>query len=495
MNPFPKSCTEDQSDLPDAGAGQLIAAIEVVVYLALTASATFCFVMGWLSCEAAGVLTALLLVSLIVLAWKRFDGGRHPCFLFLCMLTLFQAGRLIAYCAGEITDIFRVTLMTAYQFDVSRNVSGMALLSLALSALCIYAPCRWIDLSPAVLPPRTGSCDRYLPYLYFLLCLTMPLQLFKNYRYYEYAQDHGGYLVFFVDHGGLAASIPLAVRATSLISLPAFIGIFVLERRTKFLWTAAMVYFMITAPILLIGSRGAIFSLTVSLWYLAKVKSGQHASLYRAGILAAMLVLAAGLIGSMRVDHRESRPLSGPSQFIPTQGVSFLATQGVSFDVTEVAIAYRRHFAPYVISYLTTELRSAFVASDQTNYVLGRSFADDMSSFLNPTAYQFGFGSGSSYVAETYVVGGLGGVALISVFLGVLLHGMHRCARNSAGLFVVGMILPDVLWMARGGLLDWVSSAIRVGISILILLVGWNLFQAVARMGGVLGLGNRALDR
>ena len=487
MNPFPKTCAEDRSDLPDAGAVQLIAAIEVVMYLAMTATATFCFVMGWLSCEAAGVLTALLMVSLIVLAWKRFDGGRHPCFLFLCMLTLFQAGRLIAYCAGEITDIFRVTLMTAYQFDVSRDVSGMALLSLAVTALCIYAPCRWSYLSPAVLLPRTGSCDRYLPYLYFLLCLTMPLQLFKNYRYYEYAQDHGGYLVFFVDHGGLAASIPLAVRATSLISLPAFLGIFVLERRTKFLWTAAMFYFLITAPILLTGARGAIFSLIVSLWYVAKVKSGRHASLYGAGILAAMLVLLAGSIGSMRVDHGDSRPLFGPSQFV--------ATQGVSFDVTEVAVAYRRQFAPYVISYLAAELRSAFVASDQTNYVLGTNFADDMASFLNPTAYHFGFGSGSSYVAEAYVVGGLGGVTLISALIGLLLHGMHRWARNAPGLFFVGMVLPDVLWMARGGLLDWVSSSLRVGLSIFILLVGWTLFQAVVRMGVVLGPGNRALDR
>jgi hypothetical protein len=405
MNPFPKSYPEDRSDLLAAGAVRFDAAIEVVVYLALTATATFCFVMGWLSCQAAGVLTALLLVSLIVLAWKRFDGGRHPCFLFLCMLTLFQAGRLIAYCSGEITDLFRITLMTSYQFDVSREVSGLALLSLALSALCIYAPCRWSYLSPSVLLPRTGSCHRYLPYLYFLLCLSMPLQLFKNYRYYEYAQDHGGYLVFFVDHGGLAASIPLAVRATSLISLPAFIGIFVLERRKKFLGTAAIVYFLITAPILLTGSRGAIFSLIVSLWYVAKVKSGRQASLWGAGILVATLVLVASSIGSMRVDHGDSRPLFGPSQFI--------ATQGVSFDVTQVAVAYRQHFAPYVASYLVTELRSAFVASDQTNYVLGKSFADDMASFLNPAAYRLGFGSGSSYVAEAYIVGGLGGVALI----------------------------------------------------------------------------------
>src|SRR6202521_1550564 len=115
------------------------AALEVLGYLTAVAAAPLCFFMGWLTCNGAAVLAVLLLLSLIGLAWKRFDGGRHPCFFFLCMLTLFQAGRLIAYCAGGETDIFRITLMTADQFDVSRNVAGSVLLLITLSAICIYA--------------------------------------------------------------------------------------------------------------------------------------------------------------------------------------------------------------------------------------------------------------------------------------------------------------------------------------------------------------------
>ena len=248
---------------------KLGAALEVLGYLMAVSAATVCFLMGWLSCERAAVLTLLMLVSLMGLAWKRFDGGRHPCFFFLCMLTLFQAGRLVAYCAGGMTDIFRITLMTSYPFGVSRDVAALVLLSIALSAICIYAPCRWSYRSFS--PLRSGSFGRFLPYLYFLLSLSVPVQLYKNYRYYEYAREHGGYLVFFIDHGGLASSIPMAVRAISLISLPAIVGIFVLERRKKILWTAAAVYFLVAAPVLLTGSRGAIFSLILSLWYLAKV--------------------------------------------------------------------------------------------------------------------------------------------------------------------------------------------------------------------------------
>jgi hypothetical protein len=460
------------------------AALEVLGYLTVITAATLGFVAGWLTLDQAAVFTLLLLLSLVGLAWTRFDGGRHPCFFFLCLLTLFQAGRMLAHCFGQVTDIFRVTLMTSYQFSVSRDVAGTVLLAIALSAVCIYAPCRWNhrSFSPAGFPPSSlpgrGSFARFLPYLYFLLALSVPVQLYKNYRYYEYARDHGGYLVFFIDHGGLAASVPVAVRAISLVSLPAFVGIFVLESRKKFLRAAVAVYFVITAPVLLTGSRGAIFSLIISLWYLARVKSGKRARVYAVGLLAAGLVGAGALIGSFRIEDGESRALAGSAQF--------LADQGNSLNVTEVAVAYRRRFAPHIVSYLATELQSAFVAGDQANYVAGARFSDDIAMFLNPVAYQLGFGSGSAYLAEAYVAGGLWGVVLASGLLGALLQGMHGGARNPLGLFLVGMILPDVFWMSRGGLLDWVSASLRVGISVLLLLVGWWLYQAMIRVGGAL---------
>lgn len=463
---------------------QFGAALEVLGYLAAVAAATLCFLMGWLTCEGAEVLTALMLVSLIGLAWKRFDGGRHPCFFFLCTLTLFQAGRLLAYCAGGESDIFHVTLLTWYQFGVSRNVAALALLSIALSAICIYAPCRWNYRSFS--PPRNGSFGRFLPYLYVLLWLSVPVQLFKNYRYYEYAKEHGGYLVLFLDHGGMASSVPLAVRAISLISLPAFVGIFVLDGRKKFVRTATAVYFLMVAPVLLTGSRGAIFSLVLSLWYVAKVKCRKRARLYAVGFLGVGLVLMGALIGSLRVEYGKSRPLAGPFQF--------LASQGASLNVTEVAIAYRRRFAPYLASYLAGELQSAFVAPDQANYMVGKHFNDDVAMFLNPTDFLLGHGTGSAYLAEAYLVGGLWGIVLVSGLLGALLHGMHAYSGNPLQLFLVAMILPDVLWMARGGLLEWVSVSLRVGISMLLLLLGWYLYQAIARIGCVLWRTDYAMD-
>src|ERR1700676_3731223 len=141
MNSSPTTYRASSAESPELSP-KFGAALEVLGYLTAVAAATLCFLMGWLTRNGAAVLTVLLLVSLIGLAWKRFDGGRHPCFFFLCMLTLFQGGRLIAYCAGAETDIFRITLMTSEPFDLPRDVAAVTLLLIVVSAICIYAPCR-----------------------------------------------------------------------------------------------------------------------------------------------------------------------------------------------------------------------------------------------------------------------------------------------------------------------------------------------------------------
>src|SRR5271157_5305555 len=100
------------------------AALEVLIYLAGVGLGTLCFLLGWLSPNGAAVLTVLLLASLIVLSWRRFDQGRHPCFLFLGTLMLFQGGGLLAYCLGADNDPLRVQIMTPIPFYVSRDEVG-----------------------------------------------------------------------------------------------------------------------------------------------------------------------------------------------------------------------------------------------------------------------------------------------------------------------------------------------------------------------------------
>lgn len=454
----------------------LAAALEIFGALGLVAFSALLFAAGFIGPTGAAHLTLALLVALAALAWRNFSGGCHPGFFFLALLALFQGGRLSAWGPEADTEIFRVTLMTSTQFDPPRDAAGTVLAALALSAVAIYAVCRAGYRPPS--PASAPSPARFLPFFYWLFALSLPVQLYKNYCYYAYARDHGGYLVFFVDHGGLAASVPAAVRAISLVSLPALVAILVLEERRPCARAAAAIYLAVAAPVLLAGSRGALFALVLALWYLGLVRSRRRVRLRMLALVASALMLVGALVGSRRIENGETRAFAGPAQF--------LADQGLSLNVTEVAVVYRDRFRPHFLSYLASELESAFVAADQANYRPGTRFSDDVAMFLNPFTYQLGFGGGSSYIAEAYVGGGLLGVVLASLAAGGLLTALERAARHPLGLFLVVLVLPDVLWMPRGGLADWISASLRVALSLLLLTAGWTCCRTLAWLGGVL---------
>lgn len=182
------------------------AMLEILGSLAAVTAASVAFVAGWLSVNAAVVLTAVLLATLIVLSWIHLGQGRYPVFLFLCTLMFFQGGRLLAYCMGGVAQPLQVQLMQTEPFSIGRMNEGIVLLCLALSAICIYAPCRW--KYSGFPPPATERVRQYLPYLYLLFVATLPIQLFKNYRYFEWAREHGGYMSIYLSHANLASSVP-----------------------------------------------------------------------------------------------------------------------------------------------------------------------------------------------------------------------------------------------------------------------------------------------
>lgn len=447
------------------------AAIEILTLLSAVALASLGFVLGRLTISQAEVLTALLLVTVVALAWKRFDQGRHPCFLFLSILLLLQGGRLLTYCLGGEPDPLRIRLITYYPFDLTRDQAGTVLLALALSAVCIYAPCRWNYRRLA--PLRTAKVRRYLPYLYLLFYGTLPIQLFKNYEYYQYLQEHGGYLHFWVNHGDIAASVPWFVRATVLISLPAFLAIFVFEKRRKYLALATAAYLLISIPTLLLGLRGGLFALVVSLWYVAAVKSTKKSRIIAVAALAFALVLVGDVVQTLREDTDTTL---AEYVFAPLE---FVRLQGNSLDVTSVAVKYRDLLAPHALSYLWNQLPDAFVARDLSDYAPGKLLGYDVTLLLNPVAFENGLGTAGSYLAELYLLGGLAGVALLSLLIGGGLHLLHSLSRNPFSLFIVATILPIVILMPRGHVLDWLSELLRSAISIAILLLGWALYRTL----------------
>jgi len=469
-----------QSPLPTTPVlrAKFTAALEVLTYLVVVAGAVVCFVMRWLSINQAAILCTLLLSGLIVLAWGRFDGGKHPCFLLLCTLMFFQGGRLVSYLMGADIDPLQVDLMTPNPFNLSRDDAGIVLLLLALTAICLYIPCRWNYRR--VLPPPDAEVRPYLPYLYLVFYVALPVQLFKNYKYYQYVQDHGGYSTLFVNHAVLTATVPLIVRVIALITFPTFVAIFVFERRKGHLYLATSLYFATASVILLLGLRGAIFALVVTLWYVAGIKSPRRSRMILIAALLFTLILVGDFVQSLRADPGSISQYT----FAP---IVFLTSQGNSLEVTEVAVKYREVFEPYAWSYLREELLNAFIASDTTNAFRGKALSVDVPVLLDWRGFARGNGTGGSYVAEEYVIGGITGVVLISLLIGVGLHSLHRLSGNALSLFVVANILPDVVIMPRAQLLDWISVLMRSVITVGFLWLGWQLFNFAVPMKAASG--------
>jgi hypothetical protein len=456
------------------------ATLEVLTYLVLVAGGVLCFLLRWLSINQAAIFSVLLLSGLIVLAWSRFDRGKHPCFLLLCTLMFFQCGRLVSYLMGADIDPLQVDLMTPIPFNLSRDDAGIVLLLLALTAICLYIPCRWNYRR--VPPPPDTKARPYLPYLYLIFAFSLPVQLFKNYKYYQYVQDHGGYVTLFINHAALAASVPLIVRVISLTTFPTFLAIFVFERRKRYLYSATILYFATASVILLLGLRGAIFALAVTLWYVAGIKSTRKSRMLPVAALVFTLILVGDFVQSLRADPESISEYT----FAP---IIFLTSQGNSLQVTEVAVKYREVFEPYAWSYLRDELVAAFVANDTSNAFRGKALSVDVPVLLDWRGFAQGNGTGGSYVAEAYVIGGVTGVVLISLLIGVGLHVLHRLSGNIFSLFVVANILPDVVIMPRAQLLDWISVLMKSVITVGFLWLGWQLFSFAVPMRAISGNG------
>lgn len=445
------------------------AAFEVLGYLSVVGIATLCFVLGWLTVNGAVIVTVAVLVSLIVLAWFRFDGGRHPCFLFLCTLMLFQGGRLLAYCLGGVAHPLQVQLMQDEPFGIGRTNEGVVLLCLALSAICLYAPCRWkFKTFP---PPSTEGVRKYLPYLYLLFFSSLPIQLYKNYKYFEWAQQHGGYSSIYLSHASLAASVPFLVRIIPLVSFPTFVAIFVFEYRKGRAYAAAALYLGAASVILLLGSRGTTFGLILALWYVARVKTTRRTRIASVALFAVTLVL----IADAARQHRDN-PDEQQFSFLPLE---FLSLQGLSLDVLSTVVAYRDYFAPYALTYPFYELQIAFVAVDTAHYQRGRGLSYDASVLLNVKGFDLGGGTGGSYIGEAYAIGGLAGVVVISLLIGFGLYLLRALSRSPLPLALVVMMLPEVMLMPRGGLLDWLSVFFRNAVSIILLFAGWKAYSLV----------------
>jgi oligosaccharide repeat unit polymerase len=385
------------------------------------------------------VLAAAILVGLLFVSWWRFDGGRHPCFLFLAMLFVFQGSRLAGFVLGVTRDPMRIVVATAVPLDVTDQSARIALFLIAASAICIYIPCR-LSYRRVLLPP--GDMSEWLPALYLVVVFSFPFALYKNLMYFLYIRAHGGYLVVYTDNAAVLHSAGPIARSASIVCAAAILIAYVIERRRGRVTFLLTLYFGLSGLDLLIGFRGKVFTEILSIWLLHNLKTGKRFRLVHVALAA--LVINSIAIGVAA--YREDSRIKMLSPF------AFLASQGVSMNVTEAAVQYRERFARHGFAYVVDGFTSGITPSASSGE--GQLLTYDLTAYLNPVASRMGFGTASTYLAELYLLAGFPAVILGSLAVGFSLKFLHRISTSAPGAIAMAFVLPSLIYLPRAEFLN-----------------------------------------
>lgn len=424
----------------------MTAKTESVLWVALLALLVATNCIWQLPVEACVMIAAAILVGILFAAWKRFEGGRHPCFLFLAMLLIFQGGRLVGSMLGVTVDPMRIVVATAIPIDVSNDSARLTLLLVVASAVCVYVPCLLI-YKPATLLP--GAERKWLPALYLVILSTFPFALYKNLMYFLYIRGHGGYLAVYTDNAAVLHSAGPIARSVSIVCTAALLIAYILERhKWRVTWILTL-YFGLSALDLLIGFRGKVFTEILSIWLLHNLKTGK-------GFRLVHIAAAALVINSIAVAVAAFREDSTLKMLSP---IAFLAGQGVSLNVTESAVQYHDRFAQHGFAYLIDGFTTGLTPTDSADE--GHLWTNDLTAYLNPVAAKMGFGTASSYLAELYLLSGFPAVILGSVAIGYCLAYLHRISSSTTGAIVLGFVLPAVIYLPRAEFLNPVAVFVK----------------------------------
>jgi O-antigen polysaccharide polymerase Wzy len=411
-----------------------------------------------------------LLLGLFLLSWRYFDNGRHPCFLFLGMLLVFQAGRLIAFVFGVLELPMQIVVQAPSPISISAHSAEVTLLAIILSALAIYFPCALV-YKPTSLTVEMSP--NWLSALYLVISLVVPFSFYKGFVYLMYLRAHGGYLAIYTNNSEVLAQAGFVVRSIALLGPTALIVAYIFETRKSMARLALILYIMLASLDLIIGMRGKFFSEIVTMWYLHNLKFNKRFHLLGLMVGAS----SASLLASWIAAFREERV------FDLLSPAGFLALQGVSMNVTEAAVAFHHSFSRFALNYLLGGFWNGIHPTGTLEQ--GHLWTTDLSMFLNPAATRLGYGTASSYLAELFLLAGIPAVVLGSVVIGSVLAALHRLSSNGWGAVAMGLVLPSLLYLPRLELLDPVASMLKGLISLAIVLALTLLFRGVLRMSSL----------
>jgi oligosaccharide repeat unit polymerase len=402
------------------------------------------------------------LVLVLIFYFILFGRYWHSVFLFIGTLTLFQGGLIISSIFDNTTDLSYVWLMGA-NFFLKEDTIRLSILLISLSYWLVLLGA-YLGNSSKIQKVEGAEYSNYnfLKGLFLTIFLiSLPFYAYKQFSYFNYFLQYG-YLGFYQSTSYLE-KVGFIVRAISFLSPVTFLAYFFLEKNKKFIFLISIVYFILSIPTLLSGFRGDFFTFWITVFLFYKYRFNNKLSFKGLFILIVIISIIGLSISYMREN------LSYSLEFTLNRNpiLEFFRQQGVSFYVTAMAIEFKDEFAKNILNYLMWEPISAIFPNALS--MPKRAFATDLMIKINYKGYLMGYGTGSSYLAEAYLLGGLFAVCLISFFIGYILSKLFK-HFNYANIYIKIVILTVIqyaIFLPRDLLLMPLSQAIKVSVYLL----------------------------
>jgi oligosaccharide repeat unit polymerase len=389
----------------------------------------------------------VVIVSLVVVyLGKKVVRWVHSYMLFILSFLLFNFSRLFLDLLN-LTDFTEVSLYKYYYVD--DFIIKKSLLILCISLLSVSLSFSFVFQQREKMVLKNKKPNIHLGLIVFFLLL-LPGTLLKLKHDFSFVSFNT-----YVDLYNSYISSPLLYRLSwyvTLLLIPLFL---VYPKEKKIIFSVLFIYLIIGVLDSLKGSRGALVKpLAFCMWYYYKFFNRKDVNLFKIFILGLGFILIMQLYLIIRTDINidlETLQLILPL-FFAQQGVSFTLFP-LYFDFGEYIINPNRFYILYPI---TSNFQRIFTESGRDGHTFDfmsntLSLDHKIMYAINPEAYLNGYGIGSSYTLELYILGGILGVIFGSFLIGFLINKFERIVQynNYYLIFSIAWI-ENLVWMNRG---------------------------------------------
>lgn len=402
------------------------------------------------SLQTASLLLVIGGLTITAINWHEHRGGRSPTFIFLSLGCVFLCGRALPALYGGESQLATIGFTAGYEVTIETVIIFVLL---ALTSFFFVHVGSLIPRAPTVLLTTSRSDARIYLVMFVLL---LPAYLYKNIYYFNYVMSSGGYIAIYQDASFLE-NVGLPVRVGALLCLAAFTLYFFHETDRKKSRLAVFFFLLVFSIELFIGLRGKFFVVALILLLFYKIRFGGSFSIRGLLILFGLVLALAILVEITR---------QGGSTIEGSLLIGFLVQQGITADITLIVLDDLQYFSQNSVDYFLRQFLVPFYSQPEVQQ--GWFLQNDISMRVMPEAYGLGYGSGSSYLAELYLLGGWAAVCIGSLFIGWLLSNLRRFYQGIGGA-ITFWVICGVAYYPKAMLQDPVHNLMRYAVPILFL--------------------------